>query len=211
MKRKLLLLVLVAGLGVVLFPPRSVQMEVVKPTAVPQDAAASKHEGGSLPGFSASEAERIFKGLRLSPVPLNLRGKDIAMVGLGSYLVNTGGCADCHSNPTYANGGNPFLGQPKRFNSDTYLAGGVAFGPVITSRNLTPDKDGLPAGLTFAQFLRTMRTGVDLKHLPPQVPSATNDLLQVMPWPVIGQMTTSDLRAMYEYLRAIPSKPGFPR
>jgi mono/diheme cytochrome c family protein len=206
MTRKLMLVVVVLGLGLVLAPTRTVQMQ-----GTPQGTATTQSHnnwGRNLPG---GETARIFAGLRLSPVPLNLRGKDIGLVGLGSYLVNTGGCADCHSNPTYAPGGDPFKGEPKKFNADGFLAGGNAFGPVIKSRNLTPDSKGLPAGLTWPEFLRTMRTGVDLKKLAPTAPSANNDLLQVMPWPVIGQLTTNDLRAMYEYLRAIPSKPGFPR
>lgn len=213
MKRKLMFVILFLGLGLILVPTRSVQMssEAPRETPVTQEISVPQLGGIPLLGFSGGDLQRIIEGFRLSPVPLNLLGKNIALVGLGSYLVNTGGCADCHSNPTYAPGGNPFLGQPKIFNSTSYLAGGNQFGPVIISRNLTPDSNGLPAGLTLDQFLRTMRTGVDLKHLPPQTPSAENDLLQVMPWPVIGQQTTRDLRAMYEYLRAIPSRPGFPR
>jgi hypothetical protein len=31
-----------------------------------------------------------------------------------------------------------------------------------------------------------------------------------MPWPVIGKMTDLDLRAVYEYLRAIPKLPDNP-
>jgi hypothetical protein len=31
-----------------------------------------------------------------------------------------------------------------------------------------------------------------------------------MPWPVVGKMSTKDLRAVYEYLRAIPSLPDNP-
>jgi hypothetical protein len=31
-------------------------------------------------------------------------------------------------------------------------------------------------------------------------------ILQVMPWPVYGQMTDRDLRAVYTYLLAIPHK-----
>jgi len=31
-------------------------------------------------------------------------------------------------------------------------------------------------------------------------------ILQVMPWPVYRNMTDGDLRAIYEYLRAIPSR-----
>jgi hypothetical protein len=55
-----------------------------------------------------------------------------------------------------------------------------------------------------------MRTGRDLRNRLPHVPSQENDLLQVMPWPVFQDMTGRDLRAIYEYLRAIPSLPSTP-
>src|SRR5689334_20644754 len=57
---------------------------------------------------------RIQRGLEIAPVKLNLKGNNRALVGLGSYIVNTGGCNDCHSTATYATGGNPFLGEPKK-------------------------------------------------------------------------------------------------
>jgi hypothetical protein len=108
------------------------------------------------------------------------------------------GCNDCHTNPPYAPGGDPFLGEPERINTEGYLAGGVAFGPFI-SANITPDADGKPAGLTYQEFKRTLRTGHD--------PDDPDELLQVMPWPVFGKMQDRDLRAVYEYLTAIPSIP----
>lgn len=172
-------------------------------------------QGGGVPdrarlsaaGLAPREIERILKGFNIAPVPLDLQGKDVALVGLGSYIVNAqGGCIDCHSKPPYQDGGDPFLGQPKKVNVEGYLAGGTAFGPFI-SRNLTPDAEGRPAGYTFDQFQQVMRQGTDLKHIPPSVPSPGEDLLQVMPWPVYGDMTNRDLRAIYEYLRAIPSRP----
>jgi mono/diheme cytochrome c family protein len=156
--------------------------------------------------FLGSEIARIVRGYEIAPVRLDLRRKDVALVGLGSYLVNAvGACVDCHTNPPYAAGGDPFRGQPKRINAAHYLAGGVAFGPFV-SRNLTPDpQTGRPANLTFEQFRQTMRTGVDLKGVHPHI----SPLLQVMPWPVYQEMTDRDLRAMYEYLRAIPhAEPG---
>lgn len=149
------------------------------------------------------EAAKIQKGYAISPVPLDLAGKNRALVGLGSYIVNTGGCNDCHTNPSYADGGDPFLGQHEQINVQGYLAGGQLFGP-FTSRNLTPNAAGLPAGLTRAQFVFVMRTGADVKGRPPFVPSEQGDLLQVMPWPVYGKLTDRDLGAIYEYLRAIP-------
>jgi hypothetical protein len=104
---------------------------------------------------------RIKQGLAIAPVHLNLKGKNRALVGLGSYIVNAqGGCADCHSCPTYASGHNPFRGQPKKLNAATYLAGGVPFGP-FTSRNITPDEETEKPELTFAQFKEVLRKGTD--------------------------------------------------
>ncbi|MGE3179199.1 MAG: cytochrome C [Vicinamibacterales bacterium] len=147
---------------------------------------------------------RIKIGYAIAPVPLDLAGRNRLLVGLGSYIVNAqGGCNDCHTNPPYADGGNPFVGEPERVNQAAYLGGGVTFGPFV-SRNLTPNRLGLPAGLTLEQFGETMRTGRDLKNRPPAVPSEALDLLQVMPWPVYAHMNDRDLKAVYEYLRAIP-------
>jgi hypothetical protein len=45
-----------------------------------------------------SEDWRIRRGFEIAPVPLNLKGKDLRAVGLGSYLVNAvASCNDCHS------------------------------------------------------------------------------------------------------------------
>lgn len=142
------------------------------------------------------ETARIIRGFQIAPVRLNLRGKDRNMVGLGSYIVNAqAGCNDCHTNPPFAPGGDPYRGEPKRINAARYLAGGTSFGPFI-SANITPDDEGLPAGLTFQEFRRVMRTGHD--------PDEPGEILQVMPWPVYGEMTDRDLKAVYEFLRSIP-------
>lgn len=142
------------------------------------------------------EAARIIRGFQIAPVPLNLKGKDRNQVGLGSYIVNAqGGCNDCHTNPSYAPGGDPYRGEPTRINAEHYLAGGAQFGP-FTSPNITPDANGLPAGLTFQEFKQVIRTGHD--------PDEPGEILQVMPWPVYRNMIDSDLKAVYEYLRAIP-------
>jgi len=143
----------------------------------------------------ASESQ-IQRGFEINPVKLDLKGKNRALVGLGSYIVNSGGCNDCHTNPSYVVGGNPFMGEPEQINTAGFLAGGQQFGP-FTSANITPDAQGRPAGLTLQQFITTLRTGHD-----PDVPG---QLLQVMPWPAFGKKTDHDLRAIYEYLSAIPS------
>ena len=154
--------------------------------------------GDRLEGRAGHEQAQIRRGFEISPVPLDLRGKSRGMVGLGSYLVNTSGCNDCHTWPNYATGGDPFKGQPEQINTVSYLAGGREFGPFV-SANLTPDKDGKPAGLTRAEFIHTLKTGHN-PHDPP------GEIIQVMPWPVYGKKVDRDLEAIYEYLTAIPPR-----
>jgi hypothetical protein len=144
---------------------------------------------------SAQGVSTIQRGEALAPVPLNMTGLNPALVRQGSYIVNAqGGCNDCHTVPSYAEGGNPFLGQPELINAPCYLAGGAQFGPFV-SRNITPRANGLPANRTLAQFKELMREGTDFFG---------GDTLQVMPWPVYGKMSDRELEAIYEFLRAIP-------
>jgi hypothetical protein len=165
--------------------------------------AAPAHADAQFLSCIFVQANKIKRGFDIAPVPLDLEGKNRKLVGLGSYIVNAqGGCNDCHTNPPYAPGGDPFKGEPEQINVEGYLAGGQAFGPFI-SRNLTPCEDGEPEW-TFEEFLQIMRTGVDLED--DEHPPGNTPLLQVMPWPVYGKMTTCDLRAVYEYLRAIPPR-----
>src|SRR4029453_19365023 len=59
---------------------------------------------------------RVQQGLAIAPVPLDLQGKNRALFGLGSYLVNAqGDCAACHTDvaPAFVPGGNPYLGEPE--------------------------------------------------------------------------------------------------
>lgn len=185
-------------------------------------------------GEEGDEA-RIQRGLAIAPVPLQFDEKDKKLVGLGSYFVNAVvDCNGCHSAgpATYYAGptGNPYFLSPPfsgkiKINPATYLAGGRDFGPVgsvphLYSRNLTPDKTGLPeGGHTFDEFLQIMRHGTDFDHVHPNCtspgvpancfePPFNGDVLQVMPWPLLKNMSDHDLRAIYEYLKAIPCNPG---
>lgn len=157
---------------------------------------------------------KIQRGFAVAPVKLNLTGKNRAWVGLGSYLVNVAGdCNGCHhatlsdSSP-YAPGHDPFQGQPKQVEEAGYLAGGTPlFGPFFLPRNLTPDKTGRPeGGASFEEFRDIMRTGIDPDQAHPQF----GPFLQVMPWPNFQDMSDNDLRAIYEYLSAIPCIEGDP-
>ena len=179
---------------------------------------------------ASSDEARIEQGLQIAPVHLTYAKEDRKLVGLGSYIVNVFDCNGCHSagpQSEFAVGHNPYFGQPKADNPATYLAGGRDFGaisappsPHIVSRNLTPDRSGLPeGGATFAEFYETIRHGIDHDHLHPNcsatittncfphgpgLPPFNGDLLQIMPWPDYQDWTDRDLRAVYEYLKAIP-------
>jgi len=187
------------------------------------------------------DESKVQIGFDIAPVPLNLHGKNRHKVGLGSYIVN--GAADCNgchtSDPTleFTVPGNPYLipmptgpfTGTKVVNPATYLAGGNDFGTFdpgglsahIVSRNLTPDRTGLPeGGHTYAEFHQIMRTGVDMDHLHPTCTGALNPgcvpfpfngaLLQIMPWPNFQNLSDHDLEAIYEYLSAIPCNAGPP-
>jgi len=178
---------------------------------------------------------KILKGFQIAPVPINMQGKDPDLVGYGSYLVNAAGsCNECHSAGAateFAAGGIPYFNQhPTKMNPAVYLGGGDDFGafpdpagpfPHIISRNLTPDASGLPfGGDTLQQFMQIMRTGVDLDHVHPTCtgmpdgkcipPPFDGDLLQIMPWPILQNMSDFDLQAIYEYISTIPCLEGGP-
>src|SRR5262245_6766996 len=173
-----------------------------------------RSEKGKAANADNDNESRVRRGLEIAPVPLNLTGKNRALVGLGSYFVNgTGDCNGCHhatlspSSP-FAPGHDPYAGEPKQVEQGGYLAGGTPlFGPFFLPRNLTPDKTGKPeGGASFEEFVEIMRTGVDPDHAHPQF----GPFLQVMPWPQFQDMTDNDLRAIYEYLSAIPCIEGDP-
>ncbi|GAC1596332.1 MAG: hypothetical protein NVS4B10_05290 [Myxococcales bacterium] len=170
--------------------------------------ARGEEDRGNEEQDEQSPDSRVRQGLAIAPVKLNLAGRNVARVGLGSYLVNAvAGCTDCHTDPNYAPGGNPFRGQPEKINTTNYLAGGRQFGPFV-SRNLTPEPPyGRPAGLTYEQFEEVMRVGTDFDLAHPTI----SPLLQIMPWPIFKNMSDGDLRAIYEYLSAIPrAEPRLP-
>jgi hypothetical protein len=140
------------------------------------------------------EAGRVQQGYAINPVPLNLAGRDYNLVGLGSYLVNAvGDCNGCHSSGApplglypYTTGGNPYFSQKEKIDPAVFLNGGAPFGmvgtptgpsgyagPVIITRNLTPDKNGLPeGGHTLAQFMQIMKEGTDFDHIHPTCTAA---------------------------------------
>jgi hypothetical protein len=185
-----------------------------------------------------NDESKIQQGFAIAPVPLNVAGKNRALFGLGSYIVNAqADCNGCHTlNPAveYTFTGNPYLLAPPfsgktRVDPAFYLGGGTDFGPFpggpvstkpLYIRTLTPDNTGLrEGGHPFSDFIEIIRHGTDFDHIHPSCASPGNpanclsfpfngDRLQVMPWPTFGNMTDRDLLAIYTYLSAIPCNPG---
>jgi hypothetical protein len=156
-----------------------------------------------VPAASAAQAKRP--------------GRDL--VRRGEYLVALGGCNDCHTPWRF----DPKLGMPvpdmsRRLSGhpaaapdpagtytkpDTGIIGPtftsfrMAFGTVYAP-NLTPDPTGL-ASYTERQFIRAMRIGrkMGIEGGPPMLPP--------MPWTALARATDDDLRAIFAYLRSLPS------
>ena len=120
-------------------------------------------------------------------------------------------------------GGFPSGSIPPSYPPDGYpidpTTGFPYAGPVIISRNLTPDKNGRPEGHTLSEFKEILRTGKDFDNIHPTClsdsdpnialgvcvpPPVDGSKLQVMPWPLFHNMTDYQIEAIYEYLSAIP-------
>ncbi len=136
----------------------------------------------------------------------------------GEYLVNFGGCSDCHTPKTMSPDG-PIADRTRLLSghpADAKLPpvpGGV-IGPdkwgaiavndltawagpwgISFAANLTPDKNTGLGGWTAEQFIKTMRTG---KHL-----GLGRPLLPPMPWFDLAVLTDGDLRAVFAYLQSL--------
>ncbi|MEZ5923302.1 MAG: cytochrome c [Hyphomicrobiaceae bacterium] len=109
----------------------------------------------------------------------------------GKYLVNIGGCFDCHT-PGY------FFGKP---DMGRYLGGsevgfeipgmGVFYAP-----NLTPDAETGLGSWTDEQIIAAFQTGVrpDGRQLAP-----------IMPWQALAKLTKEDAEAIAAYLKSLPA------
>jgi hypothetical protein len=217
---------------------RTIQaVKVVVAVSAPVMIALLVMFSGSQPvrADDANEEALVTRGFQIAPVPLNLYGRNRALVGLGSYIVNAvSDCNSCHNSGQtldgmFLAGRNPYrlipgslFSQPKKIDPSTYFGGGQPFGtvdfkdpspdnPVIVSRNLTPDKTGRAEGHTLADFMKILRTGVDMDNVHPKLPAGFDGkLLQVMPWPTFQNMTDHYIEAIYEFLSAIPCLEGGP-
>lgn len=137
----------------------------------------------------------------------------------GNYLVEFGGCNDCHSpkvmtamgpmpDTTRLLSGNP-QDQPVKdldpamLTSKEWLHTSMGItawiGPwgVSYTANLTPDPETGLGSWTPELFIKALRTG---KHM-----GVGRPLLPPMPWPGISKLNDEDLKCIFAYLQSIPA------
>ena len=139
------------------------------------------------------------------------------IVQRGEYLVNLGGCNDCHS-PKKMDPTGPVViaermlsGHPSdeplmKFNPSLLKGGLVIFNSGLTSTagmwgvsfsaNLTPDQTGI-GNWTEENFIRALKQG-KYKGL-----EGSRTLLPPMPWQNFKNVTEDDIKAMFAYLKSI--------
>ena len=114
-------------------------------------------------------------------------------VQYGHYLVNVGGCGDCHT-PTDKQGA-PLPGK--------FLAGGRAFettyGTVVTA-NITQDKETGIGNWTPDLFIARFALYAPGASA---LPAATPANFTLMPWLGLSQQDEASLKAIHAYLRTI--------
>jgi len=120
------------------------------------------------------EESRIQRGFEIAPVPLNLQGKNRALVGLGSYIVNAvGDCNGCHSagpQTEFAPGGNPYQLSPPfsgktEINAANYLGGGRFWPLCVTSSLVLAQFDTGQNGVACGRAqLRGVRRDHEARH-----------------------------------------------
>lgn len=140
------------------------------------------------------------------------------LVKRGEYLVNLGGCHDCHSPKENSPQGPQVIksvmlsGYPAdrpimQGDPNVLKQGWVLFVPDLTSAsgpwgvsfsaNLTPDQTGT-GNWTEENFLRALKEG-KYKGL-----ANSRQLLPPMPWQNFANVTDEDIRAIFAYLKTIP-------
>lgn len=118
-------------------------------------------------------------------------------IAYGRYLTHIAGCMECHT---------PNDGKGQKVKG-MELAGGwemsVGGGKIVTTANLTPDKETGLGSWTSSDFIAKFKMYADSSYTPPTV--EPGEFQTIMPWTMYANMKTSDLAAIYAYLQSVPA------
>ena len=139
------------------------------------------------------------------------------LIKRGKYLVDFGGCNDCHTPKIYTDhgpepnsklllSGHPstlplpkfdYSSKPEGWSmTNEHATAWVGPWGVSFTANITPDKSTGIGNWTEDIFIKTMRTG---KHMGEGRP-----ILPPMPWFSLNALSDEDLKAIFTYLQSIP-------
>jgi cytochrome c2 len=133
----------------------------------------------------------ILNTIPANAVPLERPAKT-DLVNYGHYLVTIAACIECH---TQVNKG--------QIIPELAYAGGREFqmgNGIVRSANITPDAETGLGNWTEATFIARFKAYTDSVNVGKLAPNRVNT---IMPWAMYGGMDTTDLRAIYAYLKTI--------
>lgn len=158
----------------------------------------------------------VFLQLHCSP-PKQKQMTNEEMIARGEYLVNFGGCNDCHSPKIYTDLGpipdttrllaghfgglnipkvdTSVIGPGKWYLSNGDLTAWVGPWGISFSANLTPDVSTGIGGWNVEVFIRAMRNGLHL--------GAGRPILPPMPFMGLAGLKDEDLKSVFAYLKSI--------
>ena len=139
------------------------------------------------------------------------------MIARGKYLVNFGGCNDCHTPKVYTDMGPipdttrllagytagevlpeadmNMIGPDKWVMTEKNFTAWVGPWGISYAANLTPDNATGIGTMSEEMFIKTLREGKWM--------GVGRPLLPPMPWQGIGLLDDQDLKCMYTYLQSI--------
>ena len=114
----------------------------------------------------------------------------------GAYLVNAAGCVDCHSKQ-----------EKGAIVKGTEFGGGMEFrqpAGILRAPNITMHKENGLGKWTSELFIQRFKSygqnGSEMQKIAP------TELNSPMPWTMYSGMKTSDLEAIFQYLKSVPVK-----
>lgn len=128
------------------------------------------------------------------PATLPTKPDTTDQLAYGAYMVNASGCIECHTPVD--------KGQIIR---ERAFSGNREFrfpdGAIVRSSNITPDEQTGIGKWSREQFIARFKEYADSSYTPPTV--APGEFNTIMPWTMYGSMKTSDLSAIYTYMRTV--------